>query len=216
MSLITLVEFWWLQMTFRDAGGSKNHTNFARLFELIWLPEDTKEMISVNHILVFVDVVISLVSNYCLENKSKVTFCATFFVLTLIILKGNIKLITNCQTSTVFNIYVVKTLIWMPVTMVDGLHLCWLADMVNKMLSNYFQIIFQVSLKWIDFNVKDNGEWTLFMEDIVWMPQTLVDRLNLLTFALLDTKMLSITANLYQFSSQKLVLGESGANPFWW
>ena len=92
MSLITLVEFWWLQMTFRDAGGSQNHTNFARLFELIWLPEDTKEMISVNHILVFVDVVMSLVSNYCLENKSKVTFCATFFVLTLIILKGNIKI----------------------------------------------------------------------------------------------------------------------------
>ena len=87
--------------------------------------------------------------------------------------------------------------------------------MVNKMLSNYFQIIFQVSLKWIDFNVKDNGEWTL-LENIVWMPQTWVDRLNLLTFALLDTKMLSITANLYQFSSQKLEFGESGANPFWW
>ena len=215
MSLITLVEFWWLQMTFRDAGGSKNHTNFARLFELIWLPEDTKEMISVNHILVFVDVVISLVSNYCLENKSKVTFCATFFVLTLIILKGNIKLITNCQTSTVFNIYVVKTLIWMPVTMVDGLHLCWLADMVNKMLSNYFQIIFQVSLKWIDFNVKDNGGWTL-LENIVWMPQTWVDSLNLLTFALLYTKMLSITANLSQFSSQNLEFGESGSTPLWW
>ena len=33
--------------------------------------------------------------------------------------------------------------------------LCWIADMVNKMLSNYFQI-FQ-ELKEIDLNTKDNG-----------------------------------------------------------
>ena len=43
----------------------------------------------------------------------------------------------------------------MPVTMVDGLHLSLIADMVNKMLSNYFQI-FQ-ELKEIDLNDKDKG-----------------------------------------------------------
>ena len=52
----------------------------------------------------------------------------------------------------------------MPVTMVDGLHLSLIADMVNKMLSNYFQI-FQ-ELKEIDLNDKDKGGWTLFMKKI--------------------------------------------------
>ena len=52
----------------------------------------------------------------------------------------------------------------MPVTMVDGLHLCWIADMVNKMLSNYFQI-FQ-ELKEIDLNDKDKGGQTLFVKKI--------------------------------------------------
>ena len=49
--------------------------------------------------------------------------------------------------------------------MVDELHLCWLVDMVNKMLSNYFQILQE--LKEIDLNAKDNGGWTLFMKTLI-------------------------------------------------